>query len=40
MAFGGFGSVVLGVFLLDFLVEFVVLRVFMVGLKNERKKKY
>ena len=33
MTFSGFGSAVLGVFLLDFLVEFVVLGVFMVGLK-------
>ena len=32
MTFSGFGSVVLRVFLLDFLVDFVVLGVFMVGL--------
>ena len=39
MTFSGFGSVVLEVFLLDFLVDFEVLGVFMIRLKKERKKK-
>ena len=38
MTFSNFCAVGLGVFLLDFLDDFVVLGVFMFGLKKERKK--
>ena len=37
MTLSGFGSLDLGFFLLNFLVDFEVLGVFMVGLKREKK---
>ena len=40
MPLSGFGTVGLEFFLLDFLVDFGVLGVFMVGLKREKKECY
>ena len=37
MTLSGFHSLGLGFFLLDFLIDFEVLGVFMVGLKREKK---